>query len=80
LGVPPWIIIGLSAGWLGTLILGGRGSLLRNLAVELVGATVDGVLSTKLSLAVAPSFLGSLITAVIGAIIFLLIWRAIRWV
>ena len=73
-----WIIIGLVAGWLATQILGGRGGLLYNLAVGLVGAIVGGFLFEKLNLVVMPDFWGNLITATIGAIIFLLIWRAIR--
>ena len=78
MGVLSWIIIGLIAGWLATRILGGRGSLLHHLAIGLIGAIVGGTLFTKLSVAVRPDFFGSLITATIGAIIFLLIWRAIR--
>ena len=73
-----WIVIGLIAGWLATQILGGRGGLLYNLAVGLVGAIVGGFLFEKLNLQVMPDFWGNLITAAIGAIIFLLIWRAIR--
>jgi uncharacterized membrane protein YeaQ/YmgE (transglycosylase-associated protein family) len=73
-----WIIIGLVAGWLATQILGGRGGLLYNLAVGLVGAIVGGFLFEKLNLVVMPNFWGNLITATIGAIVFLLIWRAIR--
>ena len=78
MGVLSWVIIGLIAGWLATRILGGRGSLLHHLAIGLIGAIVGGVLFTKLSVAVRPDFFGSLITATIGAITFLLIWRAIR--
>ena len=77
MGVIAWIIIGLVAGWLATQILGGRGGLLYNLAVGLVGAVVGGFLFEKLRLEVVPDFWG-LITATIGAVIFLLIWRAIR--
>ena len=73
-----WIIIGLVAGWLATQIIGGRGGLLYNLAVGLVGAIVGGFLFEKLNLVVMPDFWGNLITATIGAIVFLLIWRAIR--
>ena len=78
MGVIAWIIIGLVAGWLATQILGGRGGLLHNLAVGLVGAIVGGFLFEKLRLAVMPDFWGNLITATVGAIVFLLIWRAIR--
>lgn len=51
---------------------------MRNLAVGLVGAIVGGFLFSKLNLQVMPDFWGNLITATIGAIVFLLIWRAIR--
>ena len=73
MGVIAWIIIGLLAGWLATQILGGRGGLLYNLAVGLVGAIVGGFLFEKLRLQVVPDFWGNLITATIGAIVFLLI-------
>jgi uncharacterized membrane protein YeaQ/YmgE (transglycosylase-associated protein family) len=78
MGILAWIIIGLVAGWLATQILGGSGGLLHNLAVGLVGAIVGGFLFEKLKLEVMPDFWGNLITATIGAIVFLLIWRAIR--
>ena len=63
MGVIAWIIIGLLAGWLATQILGGRGGLLYNLAVGLVGAIVGGFLFEKLRLQVVPDFWGNLITA-----------------
>jgi uncharacterized membrane protein YeaQ/YmgE (transglycosylase-associated protein family) len=78
MGVLAWIVIGLIAGWLAKQILGGRGSLLHNLAVGLVGAIVGGFIFSQLNIAVEQGFLGSLITATVGAIICLLIWRAIR--
>ena len=78
MGILAWIIIGLIAGWLATQILGGRGGLFYNLAVGLVGAIVGGFLFSKHNIAVTQDFWGSLITASIGAIIFLAIWRAIR--
>jgi uncharacterized membrane protein YeaQ/YmgE (transglycosylase-associated protein family) len=78
MGVIAWIIIGLIAGWLAHVILGGRGGIFGNLAVGLIGAIVGGFLFEKLNLHVMPDFWGNLITATIGAIVFLLIWRAIR--
>jgi len=73
-----WIIVGLLAGWLATQLLGGRGGLLHNLAVGLIGAIVGGILFDRIGLVVKPGFLGELISATVGAVIFLLIWRAIR--
>ena len=42
MGIILWIIVGLLAGWLANVILGGRGGLLYKLAVGLVGAIVGG--------------------------------------
>ena len=78
MGIIAWIIIGLIAGWLAHTILGGRGGIFGNIAVGLVGAIFGGFLFEKLNLQVMPDFWGNLITATIGAVLFLLIWRAIR--
>jgi uncharacterized membrane protein YeaQ/YmgE (transglycosylase-associated protein family) len=78
MGVIAWIIIGLLAGWLAKQILGGRGGLLHSLAVGLVGAIVGGFVFNHIGVAMRPGFIASLISATIGSIVFLLIWRAIR--
>ena len=79
MGVIVWIIIGLLAGWLANAILGGRGGgLLYNLAIGLIGAVVGGLIFGNLGIVPRPGFIGELISATVGAIVFLLIWRAIR--
>jgi uncharacterized membrane protein YeaQ/YmgE (transglycosylase-associated protein family) len=78
MGIIAWIIVGLIAGWLAHTILGGRGGIFGNIAVGLIGAIFGGFLFEKLNLHVMPDFWGNLITATIGAVLFLLIWRAIR--
>ncbi|HZD91802.1 MAG TPA: GlsB/YeaQ/YmgE family stress response membrane protein [Pseudolabrys sp.] len=78
MGVIWWIIIGLIAGWLANLILGGRGGgLFFNLAVGLIGAIVGGLIFDSLHIFPA-GFIGALVSATVGAIVFLLVWRAIR--
>jgi uncharacterized membrane protein YeaQ/YmgE (transglycosylase-associated protein family) len=77
MGVLVWIIIGLIAGWLATQILGGRGGLLYNLAVGLVGAIVGGLIFSSLHI-IPEGFVGALVSATVGAVVFLLIWRGIR--
>jgi len=78
-GVFAWIIIGLLAGGLAAKITDAPGGLLRNLAVGLIGAIVGGYLFDRLGVQVVmPSFLGGLVTATIGAILFLLILQLIR--
>jgi uncharacterized membrane protein YeaQ/YmgE (transglycosylase-associated protein family) len=78
MGVIAWIVIGLVAGWLAGRITDSQGGLLRNLAVGLVGSLLGGFLAQKLGIAIVPDFWGELITAVVGAIIFLVVWQAIR--
>jgi uncharacterized membrane protein YeaQ/YmgE (transglycosylase-associated protein family) len=78
MGVIAWIVIGLLAGWLAGRITDSPRGLLRNLAVGLVGSILGGFLASKLGIAVVPDFLGELITAIIGAVVFLFVWQAIR--
>jgi uncharacterized membrane protein YeaQ/YmgE (transglycosylase-associated protein family) len=78
MGIIAWIIIGLIAGWLATTILGGRGGgLLYNLAIGLVGAIVGGLIFDSLHI-FPTGLIGALVSATVGAVVFLLIWRAIR--
>ena len=78
MGIIAWIVVGLIAGWLAHVILGGRGGLLGNLAVGLIGAIVAGAILPRLGILIRADFIGNVISATIGAIIFLFIWRAIR--
>lgn len=78
MGVLSWIVIGLIAGWLAGRITDSPRGLLRNLAVGLIGSLVGGFLASKLGIAVVPDFWGELVTAIIGAVIFLFVWQAIR--
>ena len=78
MGIIVWIIIGLIAGWLAGLITDSPRGLMRNLAIGLIGALLGGFLARKLGIEVVPDFWGELITATAGAVIFLVIWQAIR--
>jgi uncharacterized membrane protein YeaQ/YmgE (transglycosylase-associated protein family) len=78
MGVIAWIIIGLVAGWIAAKLTNAPHGLIRNLIVGLIGALVGGFLFEKLNVAVVPDFWGNLITATIGAVVFLLLWQAIR--
>jgi uncharacterized membrane protein YeaQ/YmgE (transglycosylase-associated protein family) len=78
LGVLAWILIGLIAGYLAAKITNAPRGILRNLIVGLVGSLFGGFLFTKLGLHVMPDFWGELITATIGAVVFLALWQAIR--
>lgn len=70
--------IGLIAGWLASLVLGG-GGLVRNLIVGVIGAFVGGWLLSlaNVSLPVGNALLSQIITATIGAIVVILVARLI---
>ena len=78
LGVLAWILIGLIAGYLAAKVTNAPRGIIRNLIVGLVGSLFGGFLFTKLGLHVMPDFWGELITATIGAVVFLALWQAIR--
>jgi uncharacterized membrane protein YeaQ/YmgE (transglycosylase-associated protein family) len=78
MGVLAWILIGLIAGYLAAKITNAPRGIIRNLVVGLVGSLFGGFLFTKLGLHVVPDFWGELITATIGAVVFLALWQAIR--
>lgn len=80
MGIIVWIIIGLVAGWLAGQIMKGSGyGLIGDLVLGLVGAVVGGWLVGLVAPAAEPTgFLGSIIVATIGAIVLILIARAIR--
>jgi uncharacterized membrane protein YeaQ/YmgE (transglycosylase-associated protein family) len=78
MGVIAWIVIGLLAGWVAAKLTNAPHGLIRNLIIGLIGALVGGFLFEKLNVVVVQDFWGNLITATIGAVVFLLLWQAIR--
>jgi uncharacterized membrane protein YeaQ/YmgE (transglycosylase-associated protein family) len=75
-----WLIIGAIAGWAAGQVMKGRGfGLLGNIVVGIIGAVVGGFVFGLLGIS-APggAFVGSLITAFVGAIILLVIIGALR--
>ena len=67
-----WIIIGAVAGWLaGTLMRGGGVGFIVNVLVGIAGAVIGGWVFGLLGIA-AGGILGSLVTALVGAV--LLLW------
>jgi uncharacterized membrane protein YeaQ/YmgE (transglycosylase-associated protein family) len=72
-----FLLTGLVAGWIASLILGGKG-LVRYLVVGVIGALVGGYV-LKLAHVALPleGWLNDLATAVIGAIIVIIIARIV---
>jgi uncharacterized membrane protein YeaQ/YmgE (transglycosylase-associated protein family) len=73
-----WIVIGLLAGWLASLVVGG-GGLLRNIIVGLVGAVVGGFLVRyfEIPINLGNEFVNQIVVAAIGAVVVVLIARVL---
>jgi uncharacterized membrane protein YeaQ/YmgE (transglycosylase-associated protein family) len=74
-----WIVIGLIAGFLASVIVGGGGGLLGWLIAGLIGSVVGGFIAqqTKLRLNLGNPFLEQVIISVSGAIVVLIVARII---
>jgi uncharacterized membrane protein YeaQ/YmgE (transglycosylase-associated protein family) len=74
-GLLGWIIVGLVAGWLANMIMGGRRGLQSSLAIGLIGSLVGGLVFSVIGLGGATNILGSIVIATVGAIIVLAVVR-----
>jgi uncharacterized membrane protein YeaQ/YmgE (transglycosylase-associated protein family) len=74
-----WIVIGLIAGFLASIIVGGGGGLLAWLIAGLIGSVVGGFIAQqmKFNLKLGNAFLEQVIISVGGAIIVLILARLI---
>ena len=73
-----FLAIGAAAGWIAGQLTKGRGfGLIVNTLVGIVGAILGGLLFEQLGI-IAPGLIGTLVSAVIGAIILLFVVRLIK--
>lgn len=73
-----WIVLGLIAGWLAGMVMGGGRGLLGNIIVGVLGAFLGGFVGSALFGWGLDGFnLGSILLATLGAILLLGILRAI---
>jgi uncharacterized membrane protein YeaQ/YmgE (transglycosylase-associated protein family) len=73
-----FLLIGLIAGWLaGKVIRGGGYGVVGDMIVGVIGAFIGGWLFSLIGIA-AGGLIGSIITAFVGAVVLILILRAIR--
>ena len=74
-----FLIVGLIAGWLaGILVKGGGFGLVGDLVVGVVGAFIGGFLFSFLGIWPNGGLIGSIVIATIGAVVLLVIVRAIK--
>ena len=79
MGIISWLLLGLVAGWLASLLMKGSGfGILGDIILGILGALVGGFLSsTLLGIDVTGFNITSILVATIGAIILIGISRAI---
>ena len=79
MGILGWIILGGLAGWIASHLTCTREGCLMDIIVGIFGALIGGFLFSLLGRAPVTHFnLGSLLVAVVGAVILILIGRALR--
>lgn len=79
MGIIAWLVVGLVAGWLAGMAMGGRGfGILGNIVVGVIGALLGGFVGGALfGWDVSGFNIASILVAFLGAVLFLLILRAI---
>ena len=76
-GIIAWLVVGLIAGWLaGVVMKGGGFGLIGDIVVGLIGALVGGFVFSLITAGTA-GFWGSIVVAFIGAVILIVIVRAL---
>ena len=74
-----FLIIGGVAGWIGGIIMKGRGfGILGNIVVGIVGGFLGGFLFGRLGITIGTGIINSLATAVIGSVILLFVVGLIK--
>ena len=77
-----WIIVGAIAGWLASVVMGTRHgqSLIEDIVVGIVGGLIGGFILDVLDIGgdVSGLNIASIVVAFVGAVILLLILRAVR--
>ncbi len=75
-----WVLLGLLAGFIASHLVNHRGEgMVPDILLGIVGAIVGGWLASVLGLARVTAFsLYSLLVATLGAVVFLLLYHAIR--
>ena len=80
MGILIWIIVGLVAGVLASMVMGGTGyGIIGDIIIGIVGAFVGGWLFSKLGVSTPFAGLpGTIFVAFIGAIVLLFVLRLLR--
>ncbi len=75
-GVIAWVIVGLIAGWLASVLVRGSGmGLIGDIVVGIIGAIIGGWVLTAFGIRGMEGFWGSILVALLGAVILLALIR-----
>jgi uncharacterized membrane protein YeaQ/YmgE (transglycosylase-associated protein family) len=78
-GLIAWLVVGLIAGWLaGRFMRGGGYGLIGDIVLGIIGAYFGGFIVTLVLPNSSVRFIGSIVVAVIGAIVLIAIVRALK--
>jgi uncharacterized membrane protein YeaQ/YmgE (transglycosylase-associated protein family) len=79
MGIVSWLVVGLIAGWIGSMIVNRRGEgLLRDIVLGVVGAIVGGFLFNLLGHSGVNGInLYSILVAVVGSVVVLAVYHAV---
>ncbi len=73
-----FILVGLVAGFLASLVVTGRGrGCLGNLVIGILGAIIGGWLASFVHVDIGSGVVRQIVVAFVGAVILLLLWRLI---
>jgi uncharacterized membrane protein YeaQ/YmgE (transglycosylase-associated protein family) len=74
-----WILVGLVAGFLADAAVGGISTgVVGDIIIGIIGALIGGWLFAQLGIFPGATLLGSILTAFVGAVILLLLLRALQ--
>ena len=71
-----FILVGLVAGFLASLVVMGRGrGWFWNLVIGMLGAVIGGWLAGLLHISIGYGIFGQIVIAFVGAVVLMLVWR-----
>ena len=79
MGIIAWIVLGAIAGFVANMIAGGREGVIGTILLGIVGAVVGGFIAgSLLHIADVTGFnLTSILVAIFGAVVVLVVWHAV---
>jgi uncharacterized membrane protein YeaQ/YmgE (transglycosylase-associated protein family) len=81
MGIVSWIILGLIAGFIGSKIVNKTGEgFLMDIVIGVVGAVIGGFIGSRIGFGTVTSLFDfrSWLIAIVGAVIVLLVYRAVK--